>query len=53
MEHSKEYGPFGSVEEIGKAVLLNTLSQLQDDQDEIEAVTARREVRHSCREYQN
>ena len=35
-------GPYESVREIGKAVLLNALSQLQCDQDGIAAVRARK-----------
>jgi hypothetical protein len=35
-------GPFDSVREIGKATLLNALSQLRCDQDGIEAVIRRK-----------
>jgi hypothetical protein len=38
-------GPYESVREIGKAVLLNALSQLQCDQDGIAAVRARKQSR--------
>jgi len=37
--------PYESVREIGKAVLLNALSQLQCDQDGIAAVRARKQSR--------
>jgi hypothetical protein len=38
-------GSYESVHEIGKAVLLNALSQLQCDQDGIAAVRARKQSR--------
>jgi hypothetical protein len=38
-------GPYESVHEIGQAVLLNALSQLQCDQDGIAAVRARKQSR--------
>jgi hypothetical protein len=37
-------GPFDEVERIGAAVLVNSLNQLRDDQDGIEAVRQRRQI---------
>jgi hypothetical protein len=37
-------GPFDSVREIGKAVLLNALNQLDDEQDGIVAATSRKKI---------
>jgi hypothetical protein len=36
--------PFDEVEKVGKAVLLNALNQLEDDQDGIEAYFKRKEM---------